>query len=65
MLLCLHTDCMTNKDDINKTIPSFICGWTSSASVAVQPGTAPTQDYVVIAEAEACTLLKAPANTFT
>lgn len=21
MVFCLHTDCMTNKDDINKTIP--------------------------------------------
>lgn len=65
MLLCLHTGCMTNKDDINKTIQSFICGWTNSASVQVQPGTALTQDQVVIVEAEACTLLKAPANTFT
>lgn len=29
MLFCLHTDCMTNKDDINKTTPSFICGGTA------------------------------------
>lgn len=65
MLLCLHTDCMTNKDDINKTIPSFICGWTNSACVQVQPGMAPAQDQVVIAEMEAYTLLKAPANMFT
>lgn len=65
MLFCLHTDCMTNKDDINKAIPSFICRQTHNACVQVKPGMALTQDQVVIVEAEACTLLKARANMFT
>ena len=44
MLFCLHTDCMTNKDNINKPIPSTICGCMRSACVQVKPGMAPTQD---------------------
>lgn len=65
MLFCFHTGCVTNKDNINKPIPSFICGCTHSACVQVKPGMDPTQDQVVIAEAKACTLLKAQANMFT
>lgn len=42
MLFCLHTDWMTNKDDINKTILSFICGWTNGACAQAKPGMLPT-----------------------
>ena len=44
MLFCLHTGCMTNKDNINKPIPSLVCRCTHSACVQVKPGMAPTQD---------------------
>lgn len=44
MLFCLHTDCMTNEEDINKTIPSTILGWTRIDCVQVKPAMAPPQD---------------------
>lgn len=65
MLFCLHTDCMTNQEDINKITLSIIFGWTRIDCSQVKPAMAPPQDQVVIAEAEVCTLLKAEANMFT
>ena len=65
MLFCLHTDCMTNKEDINKANLSIIFGWTRIACVQVKPEMAPLQDQVVIAEAKVYTRLKAQVNMFT
>lgn len=59
MFFCLYTGCVTNKNHINKTVLSFNCRWTNRACIQVKPEMAPTQDWVVIVEVEANTLLKA------
>lgn len=44
MLFCLHTNCMTNKEDISKANLSIIFGWTRIDCVQVKPEMASQQD---------------------